>query len=118
MNISAILPATLGLQSLNEELKSFYGTGVHDLYLQNNLLLKLIRLLSFKEENKQYVKMIKEKFKLSFESNLLDVKALTDNMIKKDENIKNAALKLTKAFRLRIKLYYDKFLEKINNKIH
>lgn len=62
--------------------------------------------------------MIKEKFKLSFESNLLDVKALTDNMIKKDENIKNAALKLTKAFRLRIKLYYDKFLEKINNKIH
>lgn len=38
-------------------------------------------------------------------------------MIKKDENIKNAAFKLTRAFRYRIKLYYDKFLERINGKI-
>jgi hypothetical protein len=38
-------------------------------------------------------------------------------MKNKDQKIQAAAHRLTRAFRYRIKLYYDKFLQRINNKI-
>ena len=42
---------------------------------------------------------------------------MAENMNAKDVRIQKAAQRLTRAFRYRIKLYYDKFLQRINNKI-
>ena len=117
INVSATLPSAVGLESLAENFTQMFSDTLADLYTENLTLGKLIRLLAMRDDNKEYIPRLREKMRHENESKLSDIKAMSESIANRDNKVHEAATKLTRALRWKIKLYYDKFIDRINEKI-